>query len=104
MISITAYNPFPTAHDLLSCAFRLDALKLIVCEWPRPGADPPPNALWDGKSYEEAKYKFGGGESERVILPPELPFVSFGCIQPDDILLVLNEDPLVRTLREGGVL
>jgi hypothetical protein len=104
MISITAYNPFPTAHDLLACALRLDALKLIVCEWPRPGADPPPNALWDGKSYEEAKYKFGGGESERVILPPEMPFISFGCIQPDDILLVLNEDPLVRTLREAGVL
>jgi Cdc6-like AAA superfamily ATPase len=104
MVSIAAYNPFPTAHDLLACAMRLDALKLIVCEWPRPGAEPLASALWDGKSYEEAKYKFGGGENERVILPPDMPFVSFGCIQPDDILLVLNEDPLVRVLRESGVL
>jgi len=104
MISITAYNPFPTAHDLLACAMRLDALKLIVCEWPRPGAEPLASAMWDGQSYEDARFKFGGGENECVILPPDMPFVSFGCIQPDDILLVLNEDPLVKVLRESGVL
>ena len=104
MISITAYNPFPTAHDLLACAMRLDALKLIVCEWPRPVAEPLASAMWDGQSYEDARYKFGGGENERTILPPDMPFVSFGCIQPDDILLVLNEDPLVKVLRESGVL
>jgi len=104
MISITAYTPFPTPHDLLACAMRLDALKLIVCEWPRPGAEPLASAMWDGQSYEDARVKFGGGENERMILPPDMPFVSFGCIQPDDILLVLNEDPLVKILRESGVL